>query len=55
VTGVHVPRQLTFWTAVGGVSLIAPVVFNLLVNKVQAKVPALDSLRDFINGNGAKA
>lgn len=50
----RVPRQLTFWFAVGGVALIAPVVFNLAVNKVQDKAPALDALRDFINGNGAK-
>lgn len=52
---LRVPRQLTFWLAVGGVSLLAPVIFNLGVNKVQDRFPALDELRDFVNGNGAKA
>ncbi|MCL1872156.1 MAG: hypothetical protein FWF90_17340 [Promicromonosporaceae bacterium] len=48
------PRQLTFWFAVGGIALIAPVVFNLAVNKVQDRFPALDTFRDFLNGNGDK-
>jgi hypothetical protein len=52
---VRVPRQLTFWTAVGGVALIAPVVFNLAVDKLAGPFPALDTLRDYINGNGGQA
>ena len=51
---VHVPRQLTFWLAVGGVALIAPVVFNLAVDKLGPKFPGLDALRDHINGNRSK-
>lgn len=54
VARLRVPRQLTFWLAVGGIALIAPVVFNLGVDKVADKVPALDTLRDYINGNGGQ-
>jgi len=51
VARVHVPRQLAFWLAVGGVALLAPVVFNLAVDKVGNKLPGLDALRSVINGN----
>jgi len=49
---VRVPRQLAFWLAVGGVALVAPVVFNLVVDKVGGAVPGLDTLRNYIR-NGS--
>lgn len=42
------PRQLSFWLAVGGVSLLAPVVFNLAVDRFGDKVPALKTLNGYI-------
>jgi len=54
VARVHVPRQLTFWLAVGGIALIAPVVFNVAVDKLAPKAPGLDAFRSFVNGNRSK-
>ena len=48
----RIPRQLTFWLAVGGVAIVAPVVFNVLVDKVGDAVPGLDTLRNYIR-NGS--
>lgn len=45
---VKAPRQLTFWLAVGGVALIAPVVFNLAADKFGDKVPGLATLNDYM-------
>ncbi len=41
-------RPLTFWLAVGGVSLIAPVVFNIAADRFEEHVPGLGALRDYI-------
>jgi hypothetical protein len=46
-------KQATFWMAVAGVSLMAPVVMNITVDKVGDKVPGLlllDSYRTRRNG-----
>lgn len=43
---VRAPKQLTFWLAVGGVSLIAPVVFNLAADRLP--VPGLKQLNDYV-------
>lgn len=40
------PRQLGFWLAVGGVSLIAPVLFNLAADRLP--VPGLRELNDYV-------
>jgi len=40
------PRQLTFWLAVGGVSLIAPVLFNLAADRLDIK--GLTTLNDYL-------
>jgi hypothetical protein len=45
---VKAPRQLTFWLAVGGVSLLAPVLFNLAADKFGASVPGLTTLNDYV-------
>lgn len=39
------PRQLTFWLAVGGVSLLSPVLFNLAADRF----PGVPGLRDLNN------
>ena len=39
------PRQLAFWLAVGGVSIIAPVLFNLAADRLN--LPGLSTLNDF--------
>ena len=39
-------KQLTFWLAVGGVSLIAPVVFNLAADRLP--IPGLRELNDYV-------
>lgn len=44
--GVHPPRQLMFWLAVGGVSLIAPVLFNLAADRLP--VPGLSELNAYV-------
>jgi len=40
------PKQLTFWLAVGGVSIIAPVLFNLAADRFP-QVPGLRELNDY--------
>lgn len=45
---VRAPKQLGFWLAVGGVSLIAPVVFNLAADRLGDKVPGLKELNDYV-------
>lgn len=40
------PKQLTFWLGVGGVSLIAPVLFNLAADRLP--VPGLKKLNDYV-------
>ncbi len=40
------PKQLGFWLAVGGVSLIAPVLFNLAADRLP--VPGLRELNDYV-------
>lgn len=44
---VKVPRQLTFWLAVGGVALLADVVFNLAADRLGGAIPALATLNDY--------
>jgi len=34
---MRAPKQLTFWLAVGGVSLIAPVLFNIAADRLPFK------------------
>lgn len=36
-----------FWLAVAGVSIIAPVAFNLAADRIGDKVPALRTLNDY--------
>lgn len=45
--GVRVPRQLTFWLAVGGVAVLADVVMNLAADRFGDAVPALRTLNDY--------
>jgi len=40
------PRQLAFWLAVGGVSLISPLLLNLAADKLP--VPGLRDLNDYL-------
>lgn len=40
------PKQLGFWVAVGGVSLIAPVLFNLAADRLP--IPGLRELNDYM-------
>lgn len=40
-------RPVVFWLAVGGVSLLAPVVMNLLSDRLGAAVPGLKTLNDY--------
>jgi hypothetical protein len=40
-------KQLTFWLAVGGVSLIAPVVMNLAADRLGDQLPALRQLNAY--------
>lgn len=42
---MRAPRQLAFWLAVGGVSIIAPVVFNLAADRLG--FPGLRQLNDY--------
>ncbi len=41
-------KQPAFWLAVGGVSLIAPVVFNLAADRLGHIVPGLYDLNAYI-------
>ena len=41
-------QQATFWLDVGGVSLIAPVVFNLAAYRLGGSVPGLATLNDYV-------
>jgi hypothetical protein len=41
-------KQATFWLAVGGVSLLAPVVMNLAADRLGAHVPGLVVLNDYV-------
>lgn len=41
-------KQATFWLAVGGVSLIAPVIFNLAADRLGAVVPGLADLNSYV-------
>lgn len=41
------PKQLGFWLAVGGVSLIAPFIFNVAADRLGDKVPGLATLNDY--------
>jgi hypothetical protein len=41
-------QQAGFWLAVGGVSLIAPVVFNLAADRLGGTVPGLATLNDYV-------
>jgi hypothetical protein len=41
-------QQAGFWLAVGGVSLIAPVVFNLAADRLGGSVPGLATLNDYV-------
>ena len=41
-------RPVAFWLAVGGVSLIAPVVFNLAADRLGNQVPGLATLNDYV-------
>lgn len=40
------PKQLMFWLAVGGVSIIAPVLFNLAADTIP--LPGLRELNDYV-------
>lgn len=41
-------KQPAFWLAVGGVSLLAPVVFNLAADRFGGTVPGLATLNDYV-------
>lgn len=41
-------KQPAFWLAVGGVSLIAPVVFNLAADRLGHIVPGLAELNSYV-------
>lgn len=41
-------RQLTFWLAVAGVSLISPVVFNIAADRLGNQLPGLRTLNDYV-------
>lgn len=43
---MRAPRQLAFWLAVGGVSLISPLLLNLAADKLP--VPGLRDLNDYL-------
>lgn len=45
------PKQLSFWLGVGGVSLIAPVCFRLTAEHLGDRVPGLADLSAFITGS----
>jgi hypothetical protein len=39
------PKQLTFWLAVAGVSLITPIVFNLAADRLP--IPGLQTINSY--------
>jgi hypothetical protein len=41
-------KQPAFWLAVGGVSLISPVVFNLAADRLGHLIPGLATLNDYV-------
>ncbi len=41
-------RPAAFWLAVGGVALIAPVVFNIAADRLEPAVPGIGTLRDYL-------
>ncbi len=41
-------KQASFWLAVGGVSLISPVVFNLAADRLGHLVPGLADLNAYV-------
>lgn len=43
---MRTPRQLMFWLAVGGVSIIAPTVLNLAADKLP--IPGLREFNDYL-------
>lgn len=45
---MRAPKQLTFWLAVGGVSLIAPTVLNLAADRLGGAVPGLKKFNDYL-------
>ena len=40
-------RLAVFWLAVGGVSLLAPIVMNLAADRFGAALPGLKTLNDY--------
>jgi hypothetical protein len=40
-------RKVSFWLAVGGVSLLSPVVVNLAADRLGDAVPGLRTLNDY--------
>ena len=40
--------QPAFWFAVGGVSLIAPLLFNLAADRLGGAIPGLATLNDYV-------
>lgn len=42
------PKQLAFWLAVAGVSIITPVVVNLAADRLGHVVPGLATLNDYV-------
>ena len=45
---MRAPKQLTFWLAVGGVSLIAPVLSNLAADRFGDVVPGLRTFNNYV-------
>ncbi|WP_154793295.1 hypothetical protein [Occultella kanbiaonis] len=41
-------KPLSFWLAVGGVSILAPVVFNIAADRLGDHVPGLRTLNDYL-------
>lgn len=37
-----------FWLAVGGVAILAPVVFNLAADRLGTAIPGLRTLNDYV-------
>lgn len=44
---VKAPRQLAFWLAVGGVSVLSPVLLNLAADRFGDAIPGLRTLNDY--------
>ncbi|MBN9328097.1 hypothetical protein [Cellulomonas sp. 73-145] len=47
---MKVPRQLTFWLAVGGMAIVADVVVNIGADKLGGRFPALRTLNNYRTG-----